>query len=386
MGDSLLILAATFDWHNFAGRILTILGLVHRAIRHKLSKPNLWQVGTSTSVAADSTHKGPPPLAWWRDTPMNRALVLYSGASGTTTLKVCQATKRHRNLASVNSTIGQGKLHGNEQFGGVFSSSLAYFLYHPRRVPSILWKRNSLSFPWESSKIQWEILSCWGVIFKKNAITSQSMNTTRHMAHDAHTPNWRKPFPPGSLSQIPWVFPDFFCVFTKFPEFTLTGKLETYFQGFPRFPDWLGTLTITRLENFSYYALFRHFVQSKQNTCASKRPFHRLTTSSAWHGIKLNILNKSFQWISAVTFRELAGPSSTEEPIGGASSCSTGNMKTKQRGVGGWVGDSGSGWVGGWGAAGWVSLRTSTQLSQDSKYSYAGNFTLVLSSLISLII
>ena len=36
----------------------------------------------------------------------------------------------------------------------------------------------------------------------------------------------------------------FFCVLTKFPEFSLTGKLETPFQGFPWFPEWLGTLSL----------------------------------------------------------------------------------------------------------------------------------------------
>ena len=58
------------------------------------------------------------------------------------------------------------------------------------------------------------------VIFTKATIASQSMNTTW-----THGENLSLLFTvTNSLS---------FDVFTQFPEFSLTGKLETHFQGFP---------------------------------------------------------------------------------------------------------------------------------------------------------
>ena len=75
----------------------------------------------------------------------------------------------------------------------------------------------SLIFPWEISETQWEILSHWGVLFTKATITSQSMNIT--WTHGTRrTTNWRKPLRSGSLSQIPWVFPEFWC-FSQIPSF-----------------------------------------------------------------------------------------------------------------------------------------------------------------------
>ena len=44
----------------------------------------------------------------------------------------------------------------------------------------------------------------------------------------------------GQLNMIK--FPDFSLIwntFLKFPAFSLTGKLETNFPGFPGFPGWL---------------------------------------------------------------------------------------------------------------------------------------------------
>ena len=72
------------------------------------------------------------------------------------------------------------------------------------------------------------------VIFTKATITSQSMNTiwthgTRHTYQG--TPNWRKPFPSGSLSQIPWVFPDFLC-FSQIPWVFPDWKIGNSFSRF----------------------------------------------------------------------------------------------------------------------------------------------------------
>ena len=73
---------------------------------------------------------------------------------------------------------------------------LSWYSHHPR-VLSTLWKRNSLIFPWESSKIPWEI------------------------------PNWRKP----SLSQTPWVFLDFLC-FSQIPWLFPDWKIGNSFSRF----------------------------------------------------------------------------------------------------------------------------------------------------------
>ena len=71
-------------------------------------------------------------------------------------------------------------------------------------------------------------------MFTKATITSQSMNTnfldTWHKTHIHQTGK--------NLSLLGHChkFPEFsliFCVFPKFPEVSLTGKLETHFQGFP---------------------------------------------------------------------------------------------------------------------------------------------------------
>ena len=64
---------------------------------------------------------------------------------------------------------------------------------------------------------------------------SQSVNghkLGRFITQDAHMPNWRKPFPSGSLSNSLRYLRSF-SVFFKFPEFSLTGKMETRFPGFP---------------------------------------------------------------------------------------------------------------------------------------------------------
>ena len=120
---------------------------------------------------------------------------------------------------------------------------------------STLWKRHSLSFPCKSSMTKYfpfnevagksrsgsSTANCYClercVIFTKATITSQSINTTWSHGTRRTSPKVTTTF--GSLSQIPRVFPD--CVFPKFPEFSLTGKLESHFHGFSWFPEWLET-------------------------------------------------------------------------------------------------------------------------------------------------
>ena len=90
----------------------------------------------------------------------------------------------------------------------------------------------SLIFPWESSKnLMGNTFSSRCVIFTKATITSQSMNTTWTHGTDAPTPNWRNPFPSGSLLQIPWVFPDFWC-FPQIPRVFPDWKIGNSFSRF----------------------------------------------------------------------------------------------------------------------------------------------------------
>ena len=55
--------------------------------------------------------------------------------------------------------------------------------------------------------IVWRGVSQWTQL---GLLSVNEHSFQEHMAQDAHTPNWRKPFPSWSLSQIPGDFPDFF--------------------------------------------------------------------------------------------------------------------------------------------------------------------------------
>ena len=103
------------------------------------------------------------------------------------------------------------------------------------RVPSILWKRNSLSFPWYFPEKVLKFNEKYFLVevcYIHKSHYNQSVNEHNlHMAQDAHTPNWRKPFPSGSLSQIPWVFPDFWC-FPQIPWVFPDWKIGNSFSRF----------------------------------------------------------------------------------------------------------------------------------------------------------
>ena len=89
----------------------------------------------------------------------------------------------------------------------------------------------SLIFPWEISKITRNTFSSRCVIFTEAIITSQSMDTTwTHGTRRTYT-NWRKAFPSGSHSHIPWVFPDFWC-FPQIPWVFPDWKIGNSFSRF----------------------------------------------------------------------------------------------------------------------------------------------------------
>ena len=124
------------------------------------------------------------------------------------------------------------------------------------RVPSTLWKRNSLNFPWYfpekvpkfhenyfpfneaagKSRSGSCTANCYClercVIFTKATITSQSMNTTWTHPQDAHVPqNGENLSLLGHCHKFPRVSPDFVC----FPQIpcVFPGKMETHFSRFP---------------------------------------------------------------------------------------------------------------------------------------------------------
>ena len=88
---------------------------------------------------------------------------------------------------------------------------------------------------------------------------NQSVNELGHMAQDAHTPNWRKPFPSGSLSQIPWVVPDLWC-FSQIPWVFPDWKIGNSFSRFPWFPEWLGIL------GKASFGIYNEWMQAMKDT------------------------------------------------------------------------------------------------------------------------
>ena len=85
----------------------------------------------------------------------------------------------------------------------------------------------SLIFPWESSKIQWKILSRWDVLYSQKPLTNQSMNTTWARGTRRTYTKLAKTFPfwvtvTNSLS-FPW-----FCVF--FPPNSLSFPWLEYWK------------------------------------------------------------------------------------------------------------------------------------------------------------
>ena len=124
----------------------------------------------------------------------------------------------------------------------------AFCVEYSIRGPSILWKRNSLSLPWyfpEKVPKFNEKYFLIEVCYIHKSHHNQSVNE-----HNLDT--WHKTHIPQTGENLSLLghchkFPEFsliFGIFPKFPEFSLTGKLETHFQGFPWFPEWLGTLSI----------------------------------------------------------------------------------------------------------------------------------------------
>ena len=110
---------------------------------------------------------------------------------------------------------GCSALHEKE-----ISCYLRFPWYFPEKVP----KFHEKSFPFNEfpgkSRSGSSAASCYCVekcvIFTQATITVSQWTQLGHMAQDPHTPNWRKPFPSGSLSQIPWVFPEFLNSFSRF--------------------------------------------------------------------------------------------------------------------------------------------------------------------------
>ena len=131
------------------------------------------------------------------------------------------------------------------------------------------------------------------------------------MAQDARTSNWRKPFPTGSLSQIPWVFPVFsLCFSFKVPRFSLTGKLGTHFQGFPWFLEWLETLHKSHPYNIMTLTKARSSIRirrsSKAHTPGSEAVQTRtgvlnLGSVLVWEGMDV----QDVQWVPANAISDL---------------------------------------------------------------------------------
>ena len=137
----------------------------------------------------------------------------------------------------------------------VFRKSYFAYIY--------IWKRNSLSFPWyfhekyfpfnevagksrsgSNTLLHSQLLLSGEVCHIHKSHYNQSVNG-HNLGRMAQDPQTNQTGENLSLLGHYHKFPEFsliFCVLTKFPEFSLTGKLETPFQGFPWFPEWLGTL------------------------------------------------------------------------------------------------------------------------------------------------
>ena len=120
------------------------------------------------------------------------------------------------------------------------------------------------------------------------------MDTTTvngHMAQDAHTRNWWKPFPSGSLSQIPWVF----VVFPNSRSFPWLENWKLIFKVFPDFQSGWEPCNVGVYASVGYSEGHLYLQHRNLYTLYYHSPLKDFNSFRTTCMLKINITNKN--WI-----------------------------------------------------------------------------------------